>query len=212
VPTPPESFRNRAAQEQPADGGSDHDQWEGNGEEVERDEGQDREGHQDKVVERSLADSQDRLDHDGYDHGLHPVEQTVDRWHVGVGYRQVREQEQDEDRRYYEEGAGHDATKRPVQPPANVGGDLLRLGTGQEHAEVQRPEVLLLGDPALLLDKLPVHDRDLPGRTPEVDEPQLYPEPERLPEPHRLGTRLRVDFFGFHTCFIHLLTEQLGVL
>jgi hypothetical protein len=82
VSATPERLRHHAAQEHPAEGGTNHDQREGNREEVERDEGQYREGHEDAVVERPLADAQDRLDHDGDDHGLHPVEQTRNRRNI----------------------------------------------------------------------------------------------------------------------------------
>ncbi len=95
-----------------------------------------------------------------------------------------------------------------VQPPADVGGDLLGLGTGQEHAEVERPQILLLGDPALLLDQLPVHDRDLPRRTPEVDETQPYPEPERLPEPYGLGPTLHPSLVTHNLHFPYCLKSQ----
>ena len=119
----------------------------------------------------------------------------------------VREQEQDEDRRDDEEGARYDASQRSVKPPADVGGDLLGLRTGQEHAEVQRPQVLLLGYPALPLDQLPVHDGDLPGWAAEVDEPELHPEPERLPEADWLGPRLLLELFRLHLRLLHLLTR-----
>ena len=207
VPPTPECIRHHAAQEQPADGGGYHDQREGNREKVKCDEGQDREGEEDAVVERSLADTQDRLDHDGDDHRLHPVEQTRDRRYVGVGGREVGEQPQYEDRRYDEESASHDAAQSSVQPPADVGGDLLGLGAGQKHAEVQSPQVLVLGDPMFLLDQLPVHDRDLPGRSPEVDQPQLYPEPERFPESDRLDPVLHSNLVGHH---LHLLYRLKG--
>src|SRR5215203_2288755 len=104
-----------------------------------------------------------------------------------MGHGQVREQPQNEDGRDHEEGACHDAPQRPVQPPSDVGRDLLRLRTGQEHAEVERPQVLLLRNPTLPLDQLAVHDRDLASGTAEVDEPELHPEPESLPEADRLG-------------------------
>jgi hypothetical protein len=153
-----------------------------------------------------------RLDHDRYHHGLYAVQEARDRRHVGVGHRQVREQPQNEDGGDHEEGAGHDTAQSPVQPPPYVGGDLLRLGTGQEHAEVQRPQILLLGDPALLLDQLLVHDGDLAGGTAEVDEAELHPEPEGLPETYRLALPLLpLRGFRLHLYFFHLLTRQRAV-
>jgi hypothetical protein len=49
-----------------------------------------------------------------------------------------------------------------------------------------------------------VHDGDLAGRTPEVDETELHPEPESLPEADRLGLAgtaliLTHGGFGVHT-------------
>jgi len=41
-----------------------------------------------------------------------------------------------------------------------------------------------LGNPALLVHQLAVHDRDLAGRPPETDEAQFEPEPQRFAERH----------------------------
>src|SRR5215208_8089929 len=92
--------------------------------------------------------------------------------------------------------------QRAVQPPPYVGCYLLSLGTGKEHAEVQRPQVLALRDPPLSLHKLAVHDGDLASRTPEVDESELHPEPEGLPETYGLrlpGTILSRDGLRIHS-------------
>jgi len=170
VSTALEGFWHHAAQNEPTEAGGKHHEREGHGKEKQGDERRDREAYEQVVVEGASGDPQDRLDHDRYDDGLHPVEKTPDRRHVGVGDRQVGEQPQHEDRGDHEEGASNYATQGPVQPPADVGGDLLRLGSWQKHAEVERPQVLPLRDPTLLLDQFPMHDRDLPRRPPEVDE------------------------------------------
>src|SRR5215212_6535296 len=135
----PKSVWHRAAQQQPAYGGGQDDQWEGDGEEIQGHEAKHREGDEDGVVEGAPADPDDRLHHDRYHDRLYPVEEAIDRGHVVMGYRQVGEQEQNEDRRDHEEGASHDAAQRTVQPPAYVSGDLLRLRPRQQHAEVERP-------------------------------------------------------------------------
>ena len=188
----------RAAQDEPGHGGGQDDQGEGYGKEVEGDEGQHREADEHPVVDGALADPEDGLDNDGYNHRLYPVEQPRDRRHVRVGHGQVREQPQHEDRGDHEEGAGHDPTQRSVQPPPDVGRDLLGLRTRKEHAEVERPQVLALRDPPFPLDQLAVHDGDLARRPPEVDEPELHPEPESLPEADRLG-------FGSSSCYLLVL-------
>jgi hypothetical protein len=47
---------------------------------------------------------------------------------------------------------------------------LLRLGPGQQRAVVERVKVTLLVDPALLLDKDAVHQRDLARRAAKAEE------------------------------------------
>src|SRR5215213_6463831 len=85
----------------------------------------------------------------------------------------------------------------------------LCLGAGQKHAEVERPQVLALGDPALLLDQFSMHDRDLARRPTEVDEPELHPEPESLPEANRLGLSLHLlRGLRCHLHLLHLMTRQ----
>src|SRR5215218_9407353 len=177
----------RAAQDKPGNGGDQDDQGEGNREEVEGPEGQHRKANENPVIDGALPDSQDRLDHDRYHHRLDPVQKTSYRRHIRVGHGKIREQPQHEDGGDHEERAGHDAAERPVQPPSDVGRNLLCFWAGEEHTEVERPQVLLLGDPPFPLHKLAVHDGDLSRRTPEVDKTKLHPEPERLPEANRLG-------------------------
>jgi hypothetical protein len=164
------------------------------------------------VVDRAFADPQDRLDDYGYYHRLDAVKEARDRRNVGVGHGQVGEQPQHEDGGDHEKRARHHTPQRPVQPPPDVGGDLLRLGSWQEHAEVERPQILLLRDPALLLHQLAVHDGDLAGGTAEVYEAELHPEPERLPEAHGLGlpgTVLRngLGIHGISTTLVNNITE-----
>jgi len=75
-----------------------------------------------------------------------------------------------------------DAAPRLVQQPADVDGQLLRLGSGEQHAERERVQEPSLADPSFALDELLVHERDLPAGPAEVDEPQLHPEPEGFAE------------------------------
>jgi hypothetical protein len=94
------------------------------------------------------------------------------------------QRDEDEQRGQHEQQAGHDAAPGAVHEPANVGGQLLRLGPGQHHAVVQRVQEAPLADPAPALDELAVHDRDLPRRATEADEAELEPETKRAPEAH----------------------------
>jgi hypothetical protein len=62
--------------------------------------------------------------------------------------------------------------------PADVDRELGGLGARQHHAVIERMQEAALGYPALTLDQVLVHDRDLPGRSAEADETQLEPVAE----------------------------------
>ena len=106
----------------------------------------------------------------------------------GAGHRRQRperdvdpgQRDEDDERRQDEQAAGDEAAPRAVQQPADVGGELLRLGARQHHAVRERVQEAALADPAPLLDQRAMHDRDLAGGSAEADEPQLEPEPCRL--------------------------------
>jgi hypothetical protein len=72
-----------------------------------------------------------------------------------------------------------------MHQPADVGGKLLRLGAGEQHAVVERVQEPLLADPAPPVDQLAVHDGDLSGRPAKTDESQLEPKAQGLPKWHR---------------------------
>jgi hypothetical protein len=76
-----------------------------------------------------------------------------------------------------------------VHQPADVGGKLLRLWPGQQHAIVEGVQEPLFTDPAFLVDEDAVHDRDLPGRTAEREHRDAQPDPKGLAERDRLGAR-----------------------
>ena len=70
----------------------------------------------------------------------------------------------------------------PVQQPADIGRELLRLRSRQQHAVVQRMQEPAFGDPVLLLDQDAVHHRDLPGRAAEAEHGDPQPDPEGFAE------------------------------
>ncbi len=92
------------------------------------------------------------------------------------------ESPEDEDRGDYEEGPRHDPAPRAMEQPADVDRELLRFWSGQEHAVGERVEEALLGDPALPVYQVALHDGDLARGPSEADEAQPQPVPERLPE------------------------------
>ena len=67
-----------------------------------------------------------------------------------------------------------------MHKPADIGGKLLRLGAGQEHAVVERVQKPILRNPPLLLDQDAVHDRYLAGGAAEAEECDTRPDMHRL--------------------------------
>ncbi len=78
------------------------------------------------------------MQHDGGDRGLDAVEHSRDCRHLSIGHVYPRQRDQNEERWQDEQRAGDDPTPGTVHEPADVGGELLRLGTGQHHAIVER--------------------------------------------------------------------------
>jgi hypothetical protein len=143
-----------------------------------------REQVQQSMFQRSAPDAQHGVQDDSHHHRLHAVEEAANDRHVGVGDRQPAQEQQHEDRRDDEERAGHDPTGDAVHAPGDVDRQLGCLRPRQQHREIQCPQEHRLADPALLVDELAVHDRDLAGRSAEIDEAELEPEAERLAKRH----------------------------
>src|SRR5215218_8011420 len=103
-----------AAQDKPGYSGGQDDQREGDGEEIEGDEGEHREANQNAVVDGALADPQHRLYNDRYHHRLDPVEEARYSRYVGGGYGKVRQKPKHEDRWDHKERTCHYPPYRPV--------------------------------------------------------------------------------------------------
>ena len=84
---------------------------------------------------------------------------------------------------------GDQAASHTVQLPADVDGELQRLGARQQHAEVERAGEMTLVEPAPPLDHLAVHDRDLAGGPAERDEAELQPEARGFAEGRSIDGR-----------------------
>jgi hypothetical protein len=67
-----------------------------------------------------------------------------------------------------------------MQQPADVDRQLRRLGARQQHAVVERVQEARVADPASLLHQLAMHQRDLPGRSAEAQQPDPRPDPGGL--------------------------------
>ena len=86
------------------------------------------------------------------------------------------ERHQRDDARQDEQPARHQAAARAVHQPADISGQLLRLGTGQKHAVVERMQEPAFRHPPFFFDKNPVHYGDLPGRAAEAQRRDAKPD------------------------------------
>ena len=120
------------------------------------------------------------LQHNRRHRRLDAVQQSSDPRHIAKGHIHPAQRDQDKQRGQHKQDTGHDTAPGAVHQPADVGGQLLRLGSGQQHAVVQGVQKTGFRDPALLLHQLAVHDGNLPGRTTKADKAQLEPEAKRL--------------------------------
>jgi hypothetical protein len=153
--------------------GANHDGGERHVKEKNGDEGEGGDGPHHRVAQGLLANAQ----HGGRDDGQHRWFQTVEKGgdprDVAVNGVNVRKREQNHRPGQDEQGARHNPAPRPMQQPTAVGGELLGLWSGQQHAVVKGVEKALLPDPPTLLDQLRVHDRNLPRRSAEADQTEF---------------------------------------
>ena len=78
--------------------------------------------------------------------------------------------------------AGDDAAQRAMHQPADIGRELLRLRSRQQHAIIERVQKSTFRNPMFLVDQDAVHHRNLGRRTAEAQERDLEPDPKRLVE------------------------------
>ena len=90
------------------------------------------------------------------------------------------ERHQRDDAGQDEQPAGHDAAARAMHQPADISGELLGLGAGQQHAIVERMHEAAFGHPPFFFDENAVHHRDLPGRAAEAQRGDAQPDAEGL--------------------------------
>src|SRR5262245_675800 len=87
-----------------------------------------------------------------------------------------------------------------MHEPADVGGELLRLGTRQQHAVIERMQEPVLRHPALLLDQDLVHDGDLAGGAAETQHGNPQPDAEGFP----IGNAVAGKCAGTHQSLRHI--------
>jgi hypothetical protein len=157
-----------------------HDRRERNPEEEDGHERQDGENDAKAVLERPPADANHGLHHHSHHRRLEAVEHRIHQARFVKSGVQDGKPKNGNEAGQDEEDAGDHAAERPVEQPADVDGELLRLGAREEHAVVEGVEEALLADPALLLHQRPVHDGDLPRRPAKGEERHLRPDPDGL--------------------------------
>ena len=142
----------------------------------------DRQADQQRGLERAPADADQRLEHD-HQHGRLDAEQrAVDQREAAPERVEQAEPQHHQRARQHEQDAGDQPAAHAMQQPADVGRELLRLRSRQQHAEVERVQEARLVDPFLLVDHDAMHHRDLAGRAAEVDAADLEPCLEELAE------------------------------
>ena len=177
-----EALGRNAAADVAEQGGAAHDQRKRQLEREDRNESCSSDRPQNAVLQRARADAMRRLHDDRRHRRLDAIEEARHQRHIAERDVDPRQHDEDHERRQHEEAAGDDPAPGAMLQPADVGGQLLRLGARQHHAVVQRVQEAALGNPAPALDQLLVHHGDLPGRPAEADEAELEPEAKRLPE------------------------------
>jgi hypothetical protein len=167
--------------------GGHHDDGKGNAEYRQREKRDDRDGDQRRVGHSTLADPDDRLGDDRQHRGRDAGEERRDRRGLAEGDVDRRQAKEGHDAGNDEQDPGDQAATKAVEQPADVDGELLCLGAGQQHAVVQGVQESLLADPALLVDEHPLHDGDLSGRPAEGLQRDGKPRPHRFAERHEIA-------------------------
>ena len=162
------------------DAGTEYDDGKRNIQEEDADKGDCGQCDHHSVLERAFADANQRLDHDGENRGFQAEEQRDDDGDVAPGCIDIAQRHDGDDAGNDKKPAGNDAAEGAVHQPADIGRELLRLRTRQQHAVVERVQEALLRYPALLFDQDAVHDRDLSRGTAEAQRRDAQPSPQRL--------------------------------
>ena len=117
--------------------GREDDEWEGQVEEENGDESGRGNAHHHLVGQHPAADANDRLDHHRHDGRLQPKKQPLHQRHLLKPRIQNAEKQNGEEARQDEEDACHQPAPCAMQQPAQIGGQLLRFGAGEQHAVVE---------------------------------------------------------------------------
>ncbi len=166
-----------------------HDPRESDAREMDQHEGRSRQRGRLPSGQRLLAHAPDRVRDDGDDHGLETVENRPHQLGLAVSRSDPRQDQHAHGTGQHEQRARRHAAPRPVQAPADIGGELLRFGSRQQRGEGQAAQERRLADPALPIDQLGLHHRDLAGRPAERQAAELEPIDQRFLETRLLHVK-----------------------
>ena len=174
-------------QRQPGQRGDGDDHGKGHVQEPEREEGRDRQRPGEPAPQRPPRDLVHGGDHQRDDDRLHAGEDGGDGRHLAVRRGDPGEHDHQRGARQHEGRAGDQPARDTMQPPAEPGGELLRLGPRQHHGEGEPAVEAGRRHPAAARDDLVLHQRDLRRRAAEGEQPDPAPDAHRLREARRRG-------------------------
>jgi len=150
------------------------DQWKGQAEGEERQEGEAGNGPVGARGECTPGHTQQRLEDDGQHRRLDAEEGGFNQGQPAEGRIENGQCQHDGRARQHEEKARGKPAPHAMQFPSGIGGEL--------HAEVERGQIFLLAQPAAAFHDLAMHERDLAGRAAEGEAADSCPGSERIPE------------------------------
>ena len=124
--------------------------------------------------------------HDGQHRRFETVKQRGNPGHGAVSGIDIAQPHQDKDGRQEETNPRGQATRHPVQQPADIDGQLDGLRPGKQHAIIQGMEKVSGADPAAAVHQLGLHNGDLAGGPAEADEAEFDPKAQGLAKRGRI--------------------------
>src|SRR5262245_40248658 len=164
IPADDKSWPAGLPPDKPDKGSAKHDQGKGHTKDEYRDERCRGERDHDLVFERPPPNPNHRLEHHRQHGGLKPEEEPHDDADLPVERVNEAESHYGDEPGQDEQRAGDETASGLMEKPTDVDGELLSLGTGQQHAVVEGMQKSILANPALLVDEDAMHHRDLPRR------------------------------------------------
>jgi hypothetical protein len=140
------------------------------------DEGNHCKRKQESRLQGALSNAQQSLDHDCQHGGLEAEEKRRYQRQLTEANVEIAQESEHQCAGQHEQKARNDAAPGPMHQPANIDRELLCLGSGQQHAVVQRMQETWFADPASLFDQLTMHQCYLSGRPTKTEPADARPD------------------------------------